>query len=126
MSNQKNFFKKNDDVTDIMKALHISEAQTMAQLKEYMRLFAQTQLEMEQAQEADAAQSAPEEASSPVSDKKRPSRLVTKDKAISARVNSSTYDCFKRICEARGISANSVLNMLMSDYVREYKDWLEE
>lgn len=124
MNNQK--YSPKNDVPDILKELHTSEAQTLAQLKEYMRLFAQTQLAMEQAQAAEASRSMPEEISTSVSSRKAPSRLVTKDKAISARVNSETYDRFKRICEARGASANAVLNMLMSDYVREHRDLLEE
>lgn len=40
-----------------------------------------------------------------------------KDKAISARVNSSTYTNFKKICEARGLTSNACINMLISDFV---------
>lgn len=49
-----------------------------------------------------------------------------KDKAISARVNGTTYLNFKRICEARGISSNACLNMLITDFVRENKGIIEE
>ena len=48
-----------------------------------------------------------------------------KDKAISARVNSITYTNFKKICEARGLSSNACLNMLMTDFVRENKSIIE-
>lgn len=44
-----------------------------------------------------------------------------KDRAISARVNGTTYTNFKKICEARGITSNACLNMLITDYVRENK-----
>ena len=49
-----------------------------------------------------------------------------KDKAISARVNGTTYTNFKRICEARGLTSNACLNMLITDFVRENKRILEE
>lgn len=49
-----------------------------------------------------------------------------KDKAISARVNGSTYSNFKKICQARGITPNACLNMLITDFVRENKKVLEE
>lgn len=49
-----------------------------------------------------------------------------KDKAISARVNGSTYLSFRKICQARGITANACLNMLITDFVRENKKILDE
>lgn len=49
-----------------------------------------------------------------------------KDKAISARVNGTTYYNFKKICEARGLSSNACLNMLITDFVRENKGVLED
>ena len=49
-----------------------------------------------------------------------------KDKAISARVNGSTYSNFRKICQARGITPNACLNMLITDFVRENKKVLEE
>lgn len=49
-----------------------------------------------------------------------------KDKAISARVNGNTYYNFKKICEARGLSSNACLNMLITDFVRENKGVLED
>ncbi len=49
-----------------------------------------------------------------------------KDKPISARVNGVTYTNFKKICEARGLSSNACLNMLITDFVRENKSIIEE
>lgn len=49
-----------------------------------------------------------------------------KDKPISARVNGTTYMNFKKICEARGITSNACLNMLITDFVRENKKILEQ
>lgn len=49
-----------------------------------------------------------------------------KDKPISARVNGATYTNFKKICEARGITSNACLNMLITDFVRENKFIIEE
>lgn len=49
-----------------------------------------------------------------------------KDKAISARVNGTTYLNFKKICEARGLTSNACLNMLITDFVRENKKVLEQ
>ncbi len=53
-------------------------------------------------------------------------RPKSKDKAISARVNGTTYLQFKQICEARGLSSNACLNMLITDFVRENKSIIEE
>lgn len=49
-----------------------------------------------------------------------------KDKAISARVNGTTYYNFKEICKARGITSNACINMLITDFVRENKKILED
>ena len=49
-----------------------------------------------------------------------------KDKPISARVNGTTYTNFKKICEARGLTSNAALNMLISDFVLENKHILEQ
>lgn len=54
------------------------------------------------------------------------SRPGAKDKQISARLNSATYDLFKKICVARGLTANGLLSMLVTDYVRENKHILED
>lgn len=49
----------------------------------------------------------------------------SKDKAISARVNGNTYVKFKQICDARGLTANACLNMLITDFVRENGEMLQ-
>lgn len=49
-----------------------------------------------------------------------------KDMQISARVNGTTYVNFKKTCEARGITPNACINMLITDFVRENKKILEE
>ncbi len=49
-----------------------------------------------------------------------------KDKPISARVNGVTYTNFKKICEARGLTSNAALNMLISDFVIANKHILED
>lgn len=48
----------------------------------------------------------------------------SKSKAISAKVYSGTYSKFKKICDARGMTANACLNMLITDFVRENRDVL--
>lgn len=53
-------------------------------------------------------------------------RVGGKDKPISARVNGTTYLNFKKICEARGITSNACLNMLITDFVRENKSIIEK
>ena len=49
-----------------------------------------------------------------------------KDKVISAKVNSAMYNVFTDICKVQGLSNNSCLNMILSDYVREKKYLLDE
>ena len=49
-----------------------------------------------------------------------------KDKQISAKVNAKTYSMFTQINKAYGLSNNSTLNMLISEYVREKKDVLKD
>ena len=46
----------------------------------------------------------------------------TKDKKILLRINSSTYEKFQRINNFYGQSNNSVINMLIAEYVRTKKD----
>lgn len=53
-------------------------------------------------------------------------KSVGKDKAISARVNGTTYTNFKKICTARGLTSNACLNMLITDFVRENKGIIKE
>lgn len=50
----------------------------------------------------------------------------SKDKQISAKVNGSVYATFSAINKAQGISNNSALNMLITKYIRENKDILDE
>lgn len=49
-----------------------------------------------------------------------------KDKQISAKVNSETYATFAKINRLVGLSNNSALNMLITNYVCEKKYLLEE
>ena len=49
-----------------------------------------------------------------------------KDKMISAKVNSQTYTQFTKINQLNGMSNNSVINMLITKYVRENKHLLDE
>lgn len=57
---------------------------------------------------------------------KRVLRPKMKEKQISAKVIPETYALFTQINQSLGMSNNSVLNKLMSDYVRENKRLLEE
>lgn len=50
----------------------------------------------------------------------------SKDKQISAKVNGNMYATFSAINKAQGISNNSALNMIITKYVRENKDILDE
>lgn len=52
-------------------------------------------------------------------------RRIEKDKQISAKVNSETYEKFAVICSKEGISRNSAINMLISRYVRDNSYLLE-
>ena len=45
---------------------------------------------------------------------------------ISAKVNMKIYSAFTTINKLQGISNNSALNMLITKYVRENKEILEE
>lgn len=47
-----------------------------------------------------------------------------KDKVISAKVSSETWDAFTSINRSRGMTNNSALNMLISNYVHDHKDIL--
>ena len=48
-----------------------------------------------------------------------------KNKMISARVSENIYNQFRAICEARGTTANAQLNVLICDYVMEYKHYID-
>ena len=54
------------------------------------------------------------------------SRTGAKDKQISAKVNMKMYNDFTEINRLQGLSNNSALNMLISKYVRENRNLLEE
>lgn len=49
-----------------------------------------------------------------------------KDRQISAKVNSKTYKLFTDINRANGLSNNSALNMIISQYVRSNKEILKD
>lgn len=40
--------------------------------------------------------------------------------------NGTTYTNFKKICEARGLTSSAAINMLISDFVLENKQILEQ
>ncbi len=50
----------------------------------------------------------------------------SRDMTISARVNGETYAKFKDICEARGLTRNGCINMLIADFVIANKALLED
>lgn len=71
------------------------------------------------------------ETSSVIKKEKAPiSRIISrdgaKDKQISAKVNMKIYDAFTKINKLQGISNNSALNMLITKYVRENRDILDD
>ena len=47
-----------------------------------------------------------------------------RSKTLSLRVYADIHDAFTRINRRRGMSTNSVLNMLITQYIRENKDIL--
>lgn len=51
---------------------------------------------------------------------------LAKDKPISAKVNSDIYHTFTLICQYKGISNNSAINMILNEYVRDHAYLLEE
>ncbi len=48
-----------------------------------------------------------------------------KDKVISAKVYPETWATFTAINKAQGMTNNSVINMLISEYIRNKKEILE-
>lgn len=64
------------------------------------------------------------------SDKKPVEQIISKDgmkdKQISAKVNMKMYNEFTAINKIQGLSNNSALNMLISKYVRENRNLLED
>ena len=53
-------------------------------------------------------------------------RPVTKDKAISLRINGTNYLKLKKICSSRGFSVNSCINMLVSDFIKDNSNFLDD
>lgn len=49
-----------------------------------------------------------------------------KDKSVSMRINSVTYSIFTDICKVQGLSNNSALNLIISEYVRNNKYLLKD
>lgn len=52
--------------------------------------------------------------------------MLEKDKQVSAKVNSATYELFTRINKVNGLSNNSAINMLIASYVHEKKYLLDD
>ena len=51
---------------------------------------------------------------------------TAKDKIVTLRTSSSIYVQFKKICQARGFSVNAALNMLVSDFIKDNKEYLDD
>lgn len=49
-----------------------------------------------------------------------------KDKTVSAKFNSDIYNRFTEINKAQGITNNSALNMILTKYVRENSDIIDD
>lgn len=50
----------------------------------------------------------------------------TKDTQIALRINSNAYAQLKKIAAKKGLRAQSVITMLISDYLRANKDLLSD
>jgi len=50
----------------------------------------------------------------------------TKDKIVTLRTNNTIFAQFKKICQARGFSVIAALNMLVSDFIKDNKEYLED
>lgn len=48
-----------------------------------------------------------------------------KDKRLTFRINSSMYDQFTTINRKLGAASGSVINLLISGYIRDHKDLLD-
>ena len=53
-------------------------------------------------------------------------RPHVKDRAVCVHFNSDAYAKFQKICAARGMTASGCLNIMLMDFIREYKDLLDE
>ena len=77
----------------------------------------------------DFAASALEREERSTAHKKTVSKIVAgrdriKDKVISAKVYPETWERFSRITKNQGVSRNSIINFLISQYVKEYEEFL--
>ena len=50
---------------------------------------------------------------------------ATKDKRMSVRINSTTYEQFDLINSKLGTSNSSVINMMIAEYIMKYKELLD-
>lgn len=57
---------------------------------------------------------------------KKITKTAIKDKTVSAKFNSEIYNRFTEINKAQGITNNSALNMILTKYVRENSDLIDE
>lgn len=57
---------------------------------------------------------------------RRDERNDKRSKTLSLRVYTDIHDAFTKINRRRGMSTNSVLNMLITQYIRDNRDILEE
>ena len=53
-------------------------------------------------------------------------RSDKRSKTLSLRVYDDIHDAFTKINRRRGMTTNSVLNMLITQYIRDNKDFLED
>lgn len=60
-----------------------------------------------------------------ISEKEPPAASKKKDKVVTAKVYPDTWAIFTAINKAQGMTNNSVINMLISNYVRDKKEILE-
>ena len=51
--------------------------------------------------------------------------IGSKDKMISGKINSGLWNTFSEICKKQGLSKNSCLNLLISNYVEQKKYLLD-
>lgn len=63
--------------------------------------------------------------SEPVAAAKILASHATKDKRMSVRINSTTYEQFDIINTKLGASNSSVINMLIAEYIMKYKELLD-
>lgn len=57
---------------------------------------------------------------------KKIAKTAIKDKTVSAKYNSEVYNRFTEINKAQGITNNSALNMILTKYVKENSNWIDE